>query len=343
MLSSNTPLVSIIVLNHNGRDVLKPCLESIFKTKYSPFEVIVIDNGSTDGSENVAREFDVKLIKNGSNLGYCKGNNEGIRNSSGEYVVLLNNDTVVDENWLRELVRGASCMNVAFCQPKILMLDYPKVINSTGIDLHVAGFGILKGLGEVDEGQYDEKQEIFAPHGTCIFASKRAIKEIGLLDENFFIYNEDTDWGWRARLLKWKVLYVPSAIVYHKWGHTVSLKNPKKFYLLEKNRLTMLLTNLSRRSLVLLSPVLLLTEILVLGYLLLNGLLGVKIKVYSDLIRLRRYIHKRRNRIQTRRRAADKTIAKNFTYKITHIIFGRYVLVINSIYKQLFRTLKQFF
>lgn len=334
-----SPLVSVIIVNFNGKDVIGKCLESVFATIYPYFEVIVVDNGSTDGSvEMVQEKYSIRLIKNGCNLGKCAGDNIGIRNSLGEYVVLLNPDTVVSPNWLQELVREAINSEACFCQPKILMLDNPETINSTGITIHFAGFGILRGNGEKDVGQYNNDKEIASIHSACVLISKKAIQDIKLLDENFFAYNDDTDWGWRARILGWKITYVPSAIVYHKWGQSSGL-NPDKFYYLERNRLIMILTNYSRRSITLLLPLFLFTEIAVIGYALIRDFIHEKIKSYADLIRLRNYIRKRRELIQIRRRVSDEVLFNNFTHEIKHIFFGKLMLPINAIYKYLCRLL----
>jgi len=332
MSAKDNPLVSVIVLNYNGREVLEPCLDSIFASSYSPFEVIVVDNGSTDWSADIARKkYDFRLLRKKHNVGFSAGNNSGIRAARGEFLVLLNYDTVVDPNWLSELVTATVRFGAGFSQPKILMLNDPRIINSTGISIHIAGFGLLRGLGEIDTGQYDREWSICAPHGACIFASKEALEKIGLLDEHFFAFNDDTDLGWRAQLFGYKVAYVPSARIYHVWGHKWKLKDPRKFYYLERNRLIMLLTNFSLRSLSLLFLILVLVEIFALGYSLLNGFLYAKIRGYSDLIRARNYIVARRNRIQKGRKIRDKEAVTHFTCDLKHPIFGNPVSLVNWI------------
>jgi GT2 family glycosyltransferase len=336
MSETGNPLVSVIILNYNGREVLETCLDSVFASSYSPFEVIVVDNGSTDGSADIARSrYDFRLLRKEHNVGFCAGNNAGIREAHGEFLVLLNYDTIVHPNWLDELVMGAIRSGASFCQPKILMLNDKRIINSTGIAIHMAGFGILRGGGEVDTGQYDKLKEVCGVHGACIFASKKAIKEVGLLDDNFFYLNEDTDWSWRALLMGLKLVYVPTALVYHKWGHALGSRSATKFYYAERNRMIMVLTNYSYRSLILLLPVFILTEIITIGYCLLHKILHAKILTYADLLKMRRYIIQRRKLIQSRRKIPDRLIVKMLTHKFEHAFLGKVIAPVNTLYRLL--------
>lgn len=343
MLETDNPLVSIIILNYNGRDVLEPCLDSVFAVSYSPFEVIVVDNGSIDGSAEMARRrYNFRLIRKKSNVGFCAGNNAGIREARGEFLVLLNNDTIVHPNWLSELVTEAARSGADFCQPKILMFNDRRTINSAGLKIHFAGFGILRGGGEIDVGQYDELKEMSGVHGACILVSRKAIEEVGLLDDNFFIFNEDTDWSWRALLMDLKLVYVPTALVYHRWGQTFDLRASKKFYLAERNRIITILTNYSFRSLILLLPVFILTEIVTVGYCLLHKTLHAKILAYAYLLRMQRYIIGRRKSIQSRRRVPDRLIMTMFTYKFEHVFLAKFVAPINTLYRCLYKLISPF-
>ncbi|MEM3062363.1 MAG: glycosyltransferase family 2 protein, partial [Nitrososphaerota archaeon] len=182
-------LVSIIILNYNGDSVLLECLESVFSSNYHNFEVIVVDNASSDGSDRLTKKHfpQIRLIKNKRNLGYSIGNNIGILEAKGEYIVLLNNDTIVHPDWIKELIAAAQRYpDAAFLQPKILFEGNRRVINSAGNMIHIAGFGLCRGIGEVDNGQYDKEEEIGYASGACVFARRRAIEEIGLLDSTYF-------------------------------------------------------------------------------------------------------------------------------------------------------------
>jgi len=344
MSETVNPLVSVIILNYNGKEVLEPCLNSVFASTYSPFEVIVVDNGSTDGSADMAKKrYDFLLLRKKYNVGFCAGNNTGIRAADGEFLVLLNSDTIVDSNWLNELVTEAIQSGADFSQPKILMINDKRIINSTGLMIHIAGFGLLRGGGEVDEGQYDNLKEVWGVHGTCIFASRKAIEKIGLLDENFFSFDEDTDWSWRALLMGLKLTYVPTALVYHKWGHGWSSRAPEKFYFAERNRMIMVMTNYSRQSFILLLPVLLLTEFATIGYCLANRILSAKIRAYADIIRMRLYIIRRRKLIQNKRRTPDRLFINRFTFKFEHAFLAEYIEPLNLLYNCIHRIVSSIF
>jgi len=337
MTEKGNPLVSVIVLNFNGREVLEPCLDSVFASSYFPFEVIVVDNGSTDRSAEIARtRCDFRLLKKEHNVGFSAGNNAGIQVARGEFLVLLNNDTIVHPNWLSELVAEANRSGADFCQPKILMLDDRRIINTTGISIHVAGFGILRGGGEIDAGKDDELKQICGVSGVCIFASRRAIEEVGLLDDNFFAFCEDTDWSWRALLMGLKLVYVPTAIVYHKWGHAWGLRSSRKFYYEERNRLILVLTNYSLHSLIMLLPIFMVTEVFTVGYCAFHRVLYAKILAYTDLFRMRQYVIRRRRSMQSKRKVSDRLIVKMFTYKFEHAFLTNAVAPINSLYEYLY-------
>jgi GT2 family glycosyltransferase len=335
------PLVSIIILNYNGDGVLINCLSSVFASNYSNFEVIVVDNASCDGSEKLSKERfpQIELIKNERNLGYCAGNNVGIMRAKGEYIVLLNNDTVVDPDWLKELVKAAKRHpDAAFLQPKILFEENRRVINSAGNMIHIAGFGFCRGIGEVDRGQYDREEEIGYASGACTFARRKAIEEIGLLDSTYFAYNEDADWGWRARLLGWKTIYIPSAKIYHRLGYSWGrgLSKTKMFYI-ERNRIFTLLKNYSLKALIGLSPILMILEFAIIFYSIFRKAFRIKTVSYSDIFMRRKELFMKRRDLQSRRKGSERDVVKIFEIKVPRYYLGSlsFVLVFLSILKPL--------
>ncbi len=314
------PLVSVITVNYNGITNLLKCLTSLRRTDYPNFEIIVVDNHSADGSKAaVRREFkEVRLLVNQANYGYAGGSNVGIKQACGEYIVLLNNDTRVTPNWLSELVTVAEKEGDCFLQPKILLEDSPTVLNSAGNSIHIAGFGLPKGAGDPDTGQYDDEIEIGYASGACILASRHMIEVVGMLDERYFLQHEDLDWGWRARMQGLTSRYVPRAVIYHQWGGTLGRLSNEKFFYLERNRLYTLLKNCSRRTLIVLVPVLIAIEIFILFYSAKNGWFPAKIKSYRDLIRMRWEIVERRRDIQRKRKRSDTYVFSIFTSKLKH-------------------------
>ena len=157
--------------------------ESISKTEYSNYEIILVDNASTDNSYKKCKEKfnNIHLIENEKNLGYCEGNNVGIRKAKGEYVAILNPDTKVEPNWLNELVTACKKQGDALYQPKILAFEN-RIFESAGNMLHVFGFGYPKGRSEVDKGQYDNPEDIGYASGACLFTSMKVLDKIGHFD-----------------------------------------------------------------------------------------------------------------------------------------------------------------
>ena len=242
------PLVSIIIVNCNGRGFLQGCLESIFNQSCSDFEIIFIDNGSTDDSVQYVKEKfpDVIIIENRENLGFARANNQGIAIAKGKYIALLNNDTVVDREWIKSLLAKAesSSEKVGMWAGKILSMQEPRKIDSVG-GLMISPDGIAKGRGRLEEdvGQYDNDDEVFIPSACAALFKKEMLDEIGLFDEDFFAYCEDTDIGLRARLAGWRTVSVPKAVVYHYYSGTTGKYTSMKAYLVERNHVWLAVKN----------------------------------------------------------------------------------------------------
>lgn len=233
------PQISVIIVNWNGKRFLKNCIESVLNQTYKSFEIIVVDNGSTDGSiELLETQYCNKtiLIKNKTNYGFARGNNIGIVQAKGDYIVTLNNDTVADEKWLSELVQPVlDDPKIGLCGSKILLTQTPGKIDSVGINIFPDCMSRQRGHNEFDSGQYTRNEEILLPSACAALYRKKMLDEIGLFDEDFFAYCEDTDIGLRARLLGWKAILVPSAIIYHYYSGTLGKASSKKAFLVERN------------------------------------------------------------------------------------------------------------
>jgi len=193
-MTVKTPKISIIIVNYNGKDYLENCLSSIFKTEYQNFEVIVVDNASTDGSvQQIRQKFPTtKIIFNKKNLGSA-GRNSGIVHAQGEFVVLLDSDTIVSPNWLSEFMAAFEKKGYGMYQGKLLFMDQPNKINSAGCMLNIFGFSYARGSGEIDKAQYDKSEKINFTSGACTFLPRSVFEKVGLFDLNFFAYVEDTD------------------------------------------------------------------------------------------------------------------------------------------------------
>jgi GT2 family glycosyltransferase len=232
--------VSIIVVNWNGRTHLDVCLSSALAQTIQAVEVIVVDNGSNDDSVPFVRErfgTSVRIVAHGANLGYGAGVNAGIRVARGRYLFALNNDTELHPDCLRHLVEAADTyLNAGSCAPKILSFHDRGLIDNVGHLLYPDGLSRGRGRLEVDRGQYDRPEEVIGPSGCAVLLRRAMLADVGLFDEDFFAYCDDTDLGLRARLAGWTCRYVPEAVVYHKYSASSSEYSPLKAFLVERNR-----------------------------------------------------------------------------------------------------------
>jgi GT2 family glycosyltransferase len=249
------PLVSVIVLNYNGKEYLDACLKSVLRTDYPCFEVVFVDNGSKDASyEYVMQKFGsdgrIKLISIHENKGFAEGNNIGIQNAEGELITFLNNDTNVDKNWLKELVNGISQdSSIGVVQSKLLSYLEPDILDSAGGALDVFGNGRDIGRGEKDKGQYDENREILYACFAAAMVKREVLRKVGLLDPQLFAYYEDADFCWRARLSGYKIMYIPKSKVYHLRRGTTKKVSSLSLFHQRKNRLVILIVNSDLRNL----------------------------------------------------------------------------------------------
>ena len=237
-----SPKVSVIIVNYNGKILLEKCLESLLKVNYDNFEIILVDNNSTDGSiEYVIKNFpSVIVIKLDSNQGFAKPNNIGAKIAKGEYLLFLNNDTVVTSDFIFELVKVIETdKKIAICQSLLLKPDGN--IDSSG------DFIDKMGIVYNSKTKTDEIREISSARGACMLMRKKIFDKLGGFDEKFFFSFEDVDLSWRSWILGYKTVVVPHSIVYHSVGKTSSkLKSEAAFHGL-KNQLAMKITNFEPR------------------------------------------------------------------------------------------------
>jgi GT2 family glycosyltransferase len=249
--------VSIIILNYNGLKFIDCCLTSVLGSNYSDFEVIFVDNASSDGSiayfkEKFGSHPNFKLVINDKNYGFALGNNIGARQAIGKYLVFLNIDTIVDPSWLTELV---SIMDsyplVGAAQCKLLLMDNPKFIDSAGHDMDWFGIAYVRGHKAEDHGQYDKITEIFGATGAALIMRKDIFKNLGGFDKDFFMLFEEDDLCWRTWIAGYKVLFIPKAKVFHKSGALRSIKgNYTNLFLSRRNRIISLIKNYSTKNLI---------------------------------------------------------------------------------------------
>jgi GT2 family glycosyltransferase len=231
--------VSIIIVTWNGKQHLPDCLESLQSQTFHDFEVIVVDNGSTDGSPEYLRTRHpwVRVVQLPVNTGFAAGNNSGFSHSRGEYIVTLNNDTMAEPGWLGELVAVADAHPEAgMVASRICNFTHRDQIDSLGF--RVCRDGMSRGayrLQRYSALTMNPVEEILLPSACVALYRRSMIDRIGFFDEDFFAFCEDTDLGLRGRLAGWGALLAPEAVVYHKYSQTTGVFSPFKLYLVERN------------------------------------------------------------------------------------------------------------
>ena len=342
---SENPLVSVIVLNYNAGELLLNCIESIKKSAYKNLEIIVVDNISTDKSQKICKEKypDIKLIQNDENFGYCEGNNIGIREAEGDYIIILNPDTIVESNWIEALISAYNKFGEGLYQPKHLSLNEKTVYMSAGNMLNIFGFGYAREKGNKDENQFNEIEEIGYASGTCLFTSSAVLKKVGLFDPFIFLYHDDLDLGWRASQLGIKSYYVPTSLIYH--AESYSLKwNAEKFYWLERNRKYCILTHYSKQTYSKIFPTLLVVDFFVWMFYLTKGFLGSKIRAELDIIKNRKAIKIKYEELESKKIVSDKELITKFSDSL-HVpsnVTGKNTnSVFNSVIQRLSKSAKK--
>jgi GT2 family glycosyltransferase len=310
------PRASIIVVSTNELHHLRDCMPSLARQSYREFEILLVDNGSTDGGpEYVERDFpSVRVLRNGANLGYVGANNRGFAEAVGEYLVVLNPDTEVAPNWLGELIRTMDRHPEAgMATSRICHFGRRDLINTCGNDVHITGLAFCRGLDEPVEA-FDEPARVAAVSGCSFIIRRSVLEDVGGFDRDFFIYLEDTDLSIRVNLAGYEIRYVPGSIVYHKY---LLKLGPQKFFFLERNRLVLLAKNFRWSTLAALCMALLLSEAMTWTYAALHGREYVlaKWRTYAWLFRNWSGVLQRRAAVQRRRRIGDRELLRLLAWR----------------------------
>lgn len=236
-----TPLVSIITVNYNGAEHTLALLDSLQKISYPAIEVWVVDNGSTENADVITQKHPwVHLVKSTQNLGFAGGNNLALKQATGKYCLLINNDTEVPAGFLEPLVEKLETDAKCGCvSPKLVYSYAPDTMQyagSFGFNVYT-GRAFARGSKEKDEGQYNGTEKTEIAHGAAMMFPKRLLKEIGLMAELYFLYYEEIDYCERIKRAGYEIWYVGSSTVYHKESMSTGKKSPLKTYYLTRNRL----------------------------------------------------------------------------------------------------------
>ena len=260
-MCADPPDISVVVVNWNRREYLRACLTSLAAQRGANFEVIVVDNGSSDGSAEMARsEFGVRVIANAANEGFCAANNRAFAAARGQFIALLNNDAEAAPDFLANLRRAFDrAPDIGMAAAKVLVWEDPRRIDridhidKVGHLIYPDGQNRGRGTGEIDAGQYDRVEDCLWPDGCAAMYRKTMLDAIGGFDEDFFMFADDAELGLRGRIAGWRCLYMPGAVVRHRRGASIDAGSAERIFLIERNRV-LLAAKLFPWSLLVLNP-----------------------------------------------------------------------------------------
>lgn len=316
-MNSLQPKVSVIIVNYNGMAYLDACLISILQQEYKDYEVILVDNASTDGSlEYINRKYpSLIVIENRENSGYAGGINSGLALARGDYISPLNMDTEAEPGWLAQMVvyleghpqAGAVC-------PKVLILGQPAIINCSGLNVHFSGLGFCRQLHQPDKVS-SLPQKVKGISGCSYLIRKDLFTRMGGAPAYCFMYNDDVVTSWLLALMGYDMYCLPSSIIYHRYRLSMT---PEKFFHLEKNRLYLILSTFKWPTLLLLSPLLLIIEAMIIAYSIVKGWPYPRSKFGSYLaaFKERREIGRLRRFYAGLRRVSDFTLLKKLSWNL---------------------------
>jgi GT2 family glycosyltransferase len=273
-------------------------------------ESIVVDNGGGGPEIEQARAREgVRVVDTGQNLGFAAGSNLGAREAAGNVLVFLNPDTVVAPGAIAQLARTLEDPSIAIAMARLRLLGEPEKLNASGVDVHVTGIGWAAGYGE-PVASVSAVGEVPSASGTAMAIRTETFRALGGFADELFMYLEDLELGWRARLAGYRVVVDPGADVFHDYEYG---RNPRKSYFLERNRLIFCLSAYSGRQLLLLSPVLLATELGMVALAVKERWFRDKVAGWGWLVRNHGLVGQRRRATQSLRRVRDRDLAEHLT------------------------------
>lgn len=329
------PLISIIVVTFNSKKYIENCLNSVFKISYRPYEILILDNASLDGTEQLLENFrhyeNIRIIKSGENLGFAAGCDLAAAKARGKYLFFLNHDTLVAKDFLNPLVDYLEHhTDTVVAQPAVLILGEEKKLNLTGKEVHYLGFDWIK--------DYLKKPgipggEIISFSGSAVLFKKSVFIGLGGFDEYYFMYYEDSDLAWRCRINGYKMVYISESVVFHDYKYLPdeNYQSAKtKFYYNERNRIITILKNYQLKTLIIIFPIFLFTELCMIGYSIVSGWGFEKFKSYFSIMNSLRHVFKNRALVQKSRLKSDQEIIGSFksrlTFKYFNILPVKYLL-----------------
>jgi GT2 family glycosyltransferase len=331
------PLVSIIIVNYNGYHLLKDCLQSVLNNDYHKFEIIIVDNGSSDQSiSKIKIDFSqhlkiIKILNLQKNLGPSLARNLAFKKSKGDIIAFLDNDTKVKKDWITQVIPAFnSNSKIGVIQSKILLMEDPKKIDYVGE--YLSNLGFLKSVatyGEIDKHQYDTVNQILAAKSAGMFIRRQAFIDAGMFDPSYFIFMEETDLGWRTWLKGYENILVSKSIVYHKFSSTKNIVDPNfNNYLIRfhgtKNYIQTLIKNLDTKNLTKILPKNIFLWSGLAFFLIITGKIKSGYNIFKGLVWNFTNLHqilKKRQKIQKNRIITDNQLFNNYHLMVhTNII-----------------------
>jgi GT2 family glycosyltransferase len=301
---------SVVIVEYESGAGLTRCLDSLQADAGAAVQVVLVNNGreSPEVLEAGGRGF-VDVISPGENVGFARGCNLGAKRASGDVLLFLNPDTVVAPGAVGALVAALADPSVGIATARLRLLDQPELLNSAGNVLHVTGLAWAGSFGRPAD-EVSETREVAYPSGAAMAIRADLFRELGGFTEELFMYQEDLELAWRARLRGLRIIVVPDADVYHDYEFG---RNPQKQYLLERNRLVFVLSAYSSRLLLLLAPVLVSTELAMLVLAGKDGWARDKLAGWGWCLRKAGWLRRRRRETQALRRVSDRDLAPLLT------------------------------
>jgi GT2 family glycosyltransferase len=343
-MKNTLPLVSILIVTYNSENYLKACFNSIKKLKYPRLEVMIVDNASSDSTRKILsrQPKNWTIIYNTKNVGFAAANNQALKKAQGEFILLLNPDTVVTPQLIENCLAGFSSKNIAAVQPAVWLTAAPKLLNLTGKVPHIAGFDWIR---DYRSRRLPAAGSLSSLSGCGVMFRRTVVQKLGLFEDFFFAYYEDSDLSFRLRAAGYALHFQPTAQLFHDYRLIPPADDSMqfKFYLAERNRLAMVLKNYELKTVILLTPIFILFELGMLGFSLKQGLLQAKLRSYAQLFQLLPRIFKSRKKLQTTRRVSDAVLLKSFTDTITFQPFLNPLIshIANPVTKWYWRVVRQ--
>ncbi|MBN2054775.1 glycosyltransferase family 2 protein [bacterium] len=306
------PVVTVVIPTYNGAHHLSGCLDALQQQEFTAHEVIVVDNGSTDGTLGLLLSYPrVRVIALDRNHGFAGAVNRGIEASGTPYIALLNNDTIPDRSWLAELMAAMECEpRPGSCASKMVLMEPAGHIDTAGDGFTIAGFAYKHGWMEEESDYHDTAREVFGACAGAALYRLDALQDAGLFDESFFAFEEDVDLAFRLQLAGYSCRYAPQARVLHKMRATAGRESDLSIYLCYRNLTMLLVKNLPAPLLVLYAPHILLHAAGVLLRHSIKGRLPVVCRAYIDACKALPRVFDMRRAVQRRRRVPLRRLRK---------------------------------